>query len=89
MYDIMKQAEEKLVQVGTDLTISVVVFVLSIVLLTIITYIILTIKNSKKPIEERKSNIAIFLISVFTGWAITTLVFVYRMVMIGLQRLSQ
>ncbi len=89
MYDVMKQAEEKLVQVGTDLTISVVVFVLSIVILTVITYIILTIKNSRKPIKERKSNIAIFLISVFTGWAITTLVFVYRIVMIGIQHLGQ
>jgi bacteriorhodopsin len=89
MYDVMKQAEEKLVQVGTDLTVSVVVFVLSIVILTIITYIILTIKNNKKPVEERRSNVAIFLISVFTGWAITTLVFVYRIVIIGLKHLGQ
>lgn len=89
MYDVMKQAEEKLIQVGTDLTISVIVFVLSIIILTIITYVVLTIKNNRKPIEERKSNIAIFLISVFTGWAITTLVFVYRIVMIGIQHLNQ
>ncbi len=89
MYDVMKQAEEKLVQVGTDLTVSVVVFVLSVVTLTIITYIILTIKNNKKPVEERRSNVAIFLISVITGWAITTLVFVYRIVIIGLKHLGQ
>lgn len=89
MYDVMKQAEEKLVQVGTDLTISIVVFVLSIVILTVITYIILMVINRKKPLEERKSDIAIFLISVFTGWAITTLVFVYRIVMIGLEHLRQ
>jgi len=88
MYDVMKQAEERLVQVGYDLTISVIVFVLSIIVLTVIFDIILTILNNKKPPEERKSSLAIFLISVFVGWAITTLVFVYRMVMIGLEHLK-
>ncbi|ACN98306.1 hypothetical protein SULAZ_0331 [Sulfurihydrogenibium azorense Az-Fu1] len=89
MYDVMKQAEEKLVQVGTDLTVSVIFFVMSIIILTIIAFIILTIKNNKKPAEERKSQLAIFLISVFTGWAITTIIFVYRMVMIGISHLKQ
>jgi bacteriorhodopsin len=88
MYDVMKQAEEKLVQVGYDLTISVIVFVLSIIVLTVIFNIVLTIWNNKKPPEERKSPLVIFLIAVFVGWAITTLVFVYRMVMIGLEHLK-
>jgi hypothetical protein len=88
MYDVMKQAEEKLVQVGYDLTISVIVFVLSVIILTVIFNIILTIWNNKKPAEERKSPLVIFLIAVFVGWAITTLVFVYRMVMIGLEHLK-
>jgi hypothetical protein len=88
MYDVMKQAEEKLVQVGYDLTISVIVFVLSVIILTAIFDIILTIWNNKKLPEEKKSSLVIFLISVFAGWAITTLVFVYRMVMIGLEHLK-
>jgi heme/copper-type cytochrome/quinol oxidase subunit 2 len=88
MYDVMKQAEEKLVQVGYDLTISVIVFVLSVIILTIIFNIVLTIWNNKKPPEERKSPLIIFLIAVVVGWAITTLVFVYRMVMIGLEYLK-
>ncbi|MBX0313173.1 MAG: hypothetical protein JHC31_15655 [Sulfurihydrogenibium sp.] len=88
MYDVMKQAEEKLVQVGHDLTISVIVFVFSVIILTVIFNIILTIWNNKKPAGERKSPLVIFLIAVFVGWAITTLVFVYRMVMIGLEHLK-
>jgi len=88
MYDVMKQAEEKLVQVGYDLTISVIIFVISIIVLTIIFNIILTIWNRRKPPEDRKSSLAIFLISVIVSWAITTLVFVYRVVMIGLQQLK-
>lgn len=89
MYDIMRQAEEKLVQVGTDLTVSVIVFVMSIIILTIIFDIALTIYYNKKPKEERKSSFSIFLISVFIGWAITTLVFVYRIVFLGIQHLRQ
>ncbi len=89
MYDIMRQAEEKLVQVGTDLTISIVVFVMSIVILTIFFNIALTIYYNKKPKEERKSPLSIFLISVFIGWAVTTIVFVYRIVFLGLQHLKQ
>jgi heme/copper-type cytochrome/quinol oxidase subunit 2 len=85
MYDVMKQTEEKLVQVGHDLTISVIVFVFSVIILTIIFNIILAIWNNKKPPEERKSPLVIFLIAVFVGWTITTLVFVYRMVMIDLE----
>ena len=88
MYDVMKQAEEKLVQVGYDLTISVIVFVLSVIILTIIFNIILTVWNNKKPPEERKSSLVIFLISLFVSWATTTLFFVYKMVMIGLQHLK-
>lgn len=89
MNDVLQQAQEKLVQVGTDLTVSVIFFITSIIVIGTITYIVLTILNNKKPEEKRKSNIAIFLISVFVGWAITTLIFVYRVVMIGLERLSQ
>ena len=83
----MQQAQEKLVQVGTDLTVSVVFFVISIIIIATVSYIILIILNNKKPDKEKKSNIVIFLISVFVGWAITTLIFVYRVVTIGLEKL--
>ncbi len=89
MYDIMRQAEEKLVQVGTDLTISVVVFIISIMVLTIIFNIALTIYYNRKPKEERKSLLSIFLISIVLGWALTTLLFVYRIVFLGIQHLKQ
>lgn len=87
MYDIMRQAEEKLVQVGTDLTVSVMFFVFSIVVIGVVMYIALTIYYNKKPPEKRKSPFMIFLISTFVGWAITTLVFVYRIVALGLSKL--
>lgn len=87
MYDIMRQAEEKLVQVGTDLTVSVMFFIFSVVILATIMFITLSIYYSKKPPEKRKSQIAIFLISIFVGWAITTLIFVYRIVGLGIYKL--
>lgn len=89
MYDIMRQAEEKLIQVGTDLTVSVMFFIFSIVILATLMYIALSIYYSKKPPEERKSQISIFLISVFVGWAVTTLVFVYKIVAIGIVKLIE
>lgn len=86
MYDIMRQAEEKLVQVGTDLTISVMFFVISVVLLSSVVFITLTVWNNKR--QQKMSSVRLFITSLITGWAITTIIFVYRMVVIAISKLS-
>lgn len=88
MYDIMREAEEKLVKVGTDLTTSVIFFVFSIFVVSIIAFIVLNIINSKRPQEKKISEIMIFLMAFLIGWGITTLVFVYRVVIVGLLKLT-
>lgn len=86
MYDIMRQAEEKLVQVGTDLTISVMFFVFSVIIIASLMFVILTLWNKNKT--QKMSPVKVFLISLITGWAVTTIIFVYRMVAIAISKLT-
>jgi hypothetical protein len=53
--DVLQQAQEKLVQVGTDLTVSVIFFITSIIVIGTITYIVLTILNNKNL--KKKENL--------------------------------
>lgn len=88
MYDIMRQAEEKLIEVGISHATSLVLFILSIFIIFCITFIGLILYNKGKPQERRMSSLRIFITSLIVGWAITTLVFVYRMVVVGISKLS-
>lgn len=88
MYDIMRQAEEKLIEVGVNHTTSVLFFVLSILVIFFVTFLGLLLYNRNRQPDEKLSEIKMFIISLIVGWAITTLVFVYRIVMIGISKLS-
>ncbi|MEZ0323134.1 MAG: hypothetical protein ABWJ98_02330 [Hydrogenothermaceae bacterium] len=87
MYDITKEAQKNVATAGYTLTFYATMFVLSIVVIAIISFILLTFYNKKRPDDKKLSNVKIFLISFFIGWMITTLVFVYRIVVIGLSKL--
>jgi hypothetical protein len=50
----------------------------------VLTYIILLMKDKKKPPEERRSQFALFLIALNVSFFTTVVIFVYKVVMIGL-----
>ncbi|MEJ5173372.1 MAG: hypothetical protein WHT47_06625 [Hydrogenothermaceae bacterium] len=87
MYDITKEAQEKVVTAGETLTYYATIFVFSILAIATITFIVLTIYNKKRPDDRKFSPLKIFLISLLVGWMITTIFFVYRIVVIGLSKL--
>ncbi|MCX7738842.1 MAG: hypothetical protein N2Z80_05465 [Hydrogenothermaceae bacterium] len=88
MYDIMRQAEEKLMEVGVNHATSVLFFILSILVIFSITFLGLLLYNRNRQSDEKLSEIKVFIISLIVGWAITTLIFVYRIVMVGISKLS-
>ncbi len=60
-----------------------------IIIFTFVSYFGLKKWNEKKPVEERKSDIILFLIALHVGFFGTVLFFVYRVVLIGLEYLSK
>ena len=53
----------------------------------VITYVILVLKNKKKPPEERRSNFVLFLIALNVSFFTTVVIFVYKVLVIGLKYL--
>lgn len=79
--------ESVLNQVG-DLHASDILILLVLILVAGVgTYVILSVKNNKKPPEERKSNFVLFLIALNAGFFMVVLFFVYRVVFIGIKYL--
>ena len=52
-----------------------------------LTYIILLLKDKKKPTEERRSRFVLFLIALNVSFFTTVVIFVYKVVIIGLKHL--
>lgn len=53
----------------------------------ILTYIILVVLNNKKPEKQRRSKFVLFLIALHVSFFTTVILFVYKVVVIGLEYL--
>jgi uncharacterized membrane-anchored protein len=67
---------------------SEIIFLVSVIIgAGILTFIIMKFLNKKKPKENRMSDFAMFLIALNVSFFLTVVIFVYKMVIIGLKYL--
>ena len=85
----MPSAGERLVSAGSEYFPNLLLLFALILGLGIAVFIILEVINAKRPPEEKKSHFYNFLFALVTSFFIAVLYFVYRMVLIGLEHLSQ
>lgn len=83
------EAQKKLVEVGTTHSTDIMFLLYMILGISIVSFIILYLLNQRKPKEERRSLLALFLIALNIGFFSTAVFFVYKYLMIGLQKLAE
>ncbi len=85
----MPSAAERLISAGTEYFPFIIGLLISIFVIAGISFIVLSILNKKKPVEDRRSNFFLFIVSLMIGFFITSLFFVYKVVLMGLEHLFQ
>ncbi|WP_457621267.1 hypothetical protein [Persephonella sp.] len=83
----MNSPGDVLAKVGNIHASDVLLLIILIISAGFITYFILLKINAKKPPEERKSNIALFLISLNVSFFLVVTFFVYKVLIAGLKYL--
>lgn len=83
------EAEKKLVIFGSMHIKTLITLALTILAIGIVSFVIFSFFNNKKPPQERKSKFALFIYSLLVSFFATVLFFVYRFVIIGLEILTK
>jgi hypothetical protein len=83
----MPSAGERLISAGSEYFPFIIGLLLSIFIIAGISFVVLSILNKKNPPEEKRSNFFLFIVSLMIGFFITSLFFVYKVVLIGLEHL--
>jgi hypothetical protein len=83
----MPSAAERLISAGSEYFPFIIGLLISIFVIAGIAFIVLSIFNKKNPPEARRSNFFLFIVSLMIGFFITSLFFVYKVVLMGLEHL--